>query len=293
MTTLQILCLLLLGAAIALLFNYRTWWLHWRQWRLQQHVMTRSDRKLLRRHVWFYRHLTPGQQHRLQQLVLQFFDDKTWVLTQGVRIKRAQQLAIAAHACVLMLGRQGLLFPNMRSIVLYPSAFAVERAVTDSAGVVHPVQEVHLGESWQHGQLVLSLPDCPSSAHAEHEHNLVVHEAAHQLAQQDGNSYGMPKVDSPLLSAWRQQMQQAYIALCESYQHLNNNPLTTSGQNDMGQRPWLDAYACTAPAEFFACASELFIQRPFRFASAQPALYQLFCQFYHLDPRQWQPQPRD
>jgi|JI7StandDraft_1071085.scaffolds.fasta_scaffold19078_3 hypothetical protein len=291
MTLLQLLCLLLLGGIIVLLFNYRSWWLRWRQWRLQQHVMSRSDRKLLRRHVWFYRQLTPQQQHRLQQLVLQFFDDKTWVLTQGVRPKRAQQLAIAAHACVLMLGRPGLLFPNMRSIVLYPSAFAVERAVTDSAGVVHPVQNVHLGESWQHGKLVLSLPDCPTSAHADTEHNLVVHEAAHQLAQQDGNSYGMPTVDTPILNAWRTQMQQAYVQLCESYQCLNHPHIVSSNQHEIKDTPWLDAYACTAPAEFFACASELFIQRPFRFAHAQPELYQLFCQFYHLDPRQWQPQP--
>ena len=60
-------------------------------------------------------------------------------------------------------------------------------------------------------------------------------------------------------------------------------------QQDLQQgiAPWIDPYAATNPAEFFAVLSELFFEMPAYLATCQPKLYQLMQQFFQLDPQSW------
>jgi Mlc titration factor MtfA (ptsG expression regulator) len=49
------------------------------------------------------------------------------------------------------------------------------------------------------------------------------------------------------------------------------------------EKPWLDAYGASAPAEFFAVAAEAyFVNRP-RFAQEFPELLALFDRFFRPD----------
>jgi Mlc titration factor MtfA (ptsG expression regulator) len=49
----------------------------------------------------------------------------------------------------------------------------------------------------------------------------------------------------------------------------------------------LDPYAAEDPSEFFAVASETFLEAPLDFRSAYPQLYEHLRRFYHLDPVTW------
>lgn len=54
-----------------------------------------------------------------------------------------------------------------------------------------------------------------------------------------------------------------------------------------GEPGLIDAYAATAPAEFFAVVSELFFERPVELAAGHPALYAELSGYYRLDPASW------
>ena len=52
-----------------------------------------------------------------------------------------------------------------------------------------------------------------------------------------------------------------------------------------GPQPWLDGYAATAPAEFFAVSCEAYFVNPDRFAAQWPSLSQLFDEFFRPPPK--------
>jgi len=54
-----------------------------------------------------------------------------------------------------------------------------------------------------------------------------------------------------------------------------------------GEPTLLDPYAATDPAEFFACSTELFYERPQDLAMLHPALYNELRRFYCVDPIRW------
>ena len=51
----------------------------------------------------------------------------------------------------------------------------------------------------------------------------------------------------------------------------------------------LDPYAATAPAEFFAVATEAFFGQSLALQTQHPRLYQQLSKYYRLDPARWQP----
>ncbi|HET8649163.1 MAG TPA: zinc-dependent peptidase, partial [Gemmatimonadales bacterium] len=54
-----------------------------------------------------------------------------------------------------------------------------------------------------------------------------------------------------------------------------------------GLPSFLDPYAATNPAEFFAVASESFFERPTELRQSDPALYRALAEFYRQDPERW------
>ena len=63
----------------------------------------------------------------------------------------------------------------------------------------HTLQEgetARLGEAWKDGVVVLSWDDVRRGASGLHDgHNVVLHEFAHQLDQQDGSADGTPTLE--------------------------------------------------------------------------------------------------
>jgi Mlc titration factor MtfA (ptsG expression regulator) len=58
---------------------------------------------------------------------------------------------------------------------------------------------------------------------------------------------------------------------------------------DAGEETLLDPYAAEDEAEFFAVATEEFVERPGELAAAEPRLYALLRAFYGIDPAAWPP----
>ena len=105
--------------------------------------------------------------------------------------------------------------------------------------------------------------------------NVVIHEFAHQLDQEKGFANGAPPLGTRgRYHTWSQVMGNEYAHL--------------QWRASQGEPTLLNPYGATAPAEFFAVASEVFFEQPQRMAAEHPALYEELRRFYCVDPANWQ-----
>ena len=102
----------------------------------------------------------------------------------------------------------------------------------------------------------------------------MIHEFAHQLDQEAGSANGAPWLGT----AARRRRWAAVMA--QEFEQLRQ-------QLHGGQVSLIDPYAATDPAEFFAVVSEVFFEQPRALASAHPALFCEFAQYYATNPLHW------
>ncbi|HHJ80965.1 MAG TPA: zinc-dependent peptidase, partial [Candidatus Tenderia electrophaga] len=160
-------------------------------------------------------------------------------------------------------------------VVIYPAAFQVSRGDADANGVVSPQQQALSGESWSRGPVILSWDDVATDLAGVHPgHNVVVHEFAHKLDMLNGSANGMPPLHADMQrQRWTDSFSQAFDHLQQQLAH---------------HRPGLNAYAATAPAEFFAVVSEYFFTQPQVLCQQAPDVYEQLVLFYRQNPAQWQ-----
>jgi len=99
-------------------------------------------------------------------------------------------------------------------------------------------------------------------------HNVVYHEFAHKLDMLDDIVDGTPPMAS------RQELQ-TWVEVCtDVYEDLRAGV----------DRPPLDPYGATNPAEFFAVATEAFFDASMDLELQEPELYAVMREFYRQDP---------
>jgi Mlc titration factor MtfA (ptsG expression regulator) len=109
---------------------------------------------------------------------------------------------------------------------------------------------------------------------AEDGHNVVIHEFAHQLDQEDGAADGAPILGKKSSYAvWAHIMSEEYERLKSGSEHHKKHVL--------------DRYGATNPAEFFAVATEAFFEKPRQLRKKSPYLYAELVEFYNVDPGEW------
>ena len=123
-----------------------------------------------------------------------------------------------------------------------------------------------------------AVPVVLSWAHAERGafidddgHNVVLHEFAHQLDDQTGETGGAPILDKghdP--DEWASAFRDAYARL--------------KADVEAGRETFLDPYGATAHAEFFAVAVEFFFEKPRELKREEPAVYDQMVAYFRVDP---------
>jgi len=104
--------------------------------------------------------------------------------------------------------------------------------------------------------------------------NVVIHEFAHQLDQENGKANGAPILDKDQsYKSWSD-------VFSAQFEQLKNQAST-------GAPSLFDYYGATNPAEFFAVASEVFFEKSQQFHHQSPKLYQQLKQYYQVDPIHW------
>lgn len=248
--------------------------------------------------------LSPPENSLLRQLSGHFLQEKEFHGAHGLTVNDHMALSVAAQACLPLIhmglpsGQQAraaaellVWYSDFVGIVVQPGAAIAQREITDGAGVVHRYRETLAGEAMDRGPVMLSWADVAQTSSAStHGSNLVVHEFVHKI-----DMYGMTRGEHPdgapplssglrgaptgqdARSLWRQTMTTAFADFQEQVAQA-----TRFG----AEPPWLDAYAATHPAEFFAVTSEAYFVQRTRFGQEFPALLPLFDGFYRRYPDQ-------
>jgi Mlc titration factor MtfA (ptsG expression regulator) len=238
--------------------------------RLRPEPIPGSWRDIVARNVPLVKDLSDEERERLLRLVQVFVHDKPFEGCGGLEITEEMRVTIAAHACLLLLHLDGPCYPKVRRILVYPGAFWSRGAL--GRGGTPPPPAPESGEAWHDGIVVLSWDNVRrGGADPTDGDDVVLHEFAHALDQEDGDAGGTPPLDSPsLVKSWAQ-------VLSAHYQQLQRDV-------DAGHSTVLDAYGATNPAEFFAVATETFFEKPEQLKAAEPDLYDELRQFYRQDP---------
>ena len=228
-------------------------------------------RTITDRDVPFVQLLSAEEQERLFGLIHVFLREKTFQGCAGLQVTEEMKITIAAQACLLLLNLGGECYPNVQIVLVYPSTFVPKLALRTAGQVVPPLVP-ELGESWQDGSVVLAWDSVLSGARDITDgRNVTLHEFAHQLDQEDGESGGVPILDSPsALRAWGRVFRARFEELGE--RAAKDEPTV------------LDSYGATNRAEFFAVATETFFEKPLELQREYPDLYEELKRYYHQDP---------
>ena len=232
-------------------------------------------RKIIQQRIPYFRQMPVDLQLQLKQHIQVFLSEKNFVGCNGVQITDEIKITVAAQACLLLLNRKTDFYPKLNTILVYPRAFIKEQQSIESNGVLHSKKVALAGESWDFGKVVSSWQDTLDGAKLPNDgHNVVIHEFAHQLDQENGKANG-----APILNAG-----QSYQTWSDTFQ-LQFEKLKINAK--AGKHSLFDYYGATNPAEFFAVASEVFFEQAKQFNDEYPLLYQQLKQFYKVDPIHW------
>ena len=165
-----------------------------RRWRMRRmlrrnpiphHIWQRMTRRVV-----LFRGLDAVQMAHLREMTTWFLGQKSITGAQGLEVTLSMKVAVAAQACLLILNLGVEYFDGWVEVIIYPGAFRVNHAETDSFGLVHNEASVVTGESWLRGPVILSWDEVERDTYHDHAgHNVVLHEFAHKL---DGKRPAVP-----------------------------------------------------------------------------------------------------
>ncbi|WP_126453618.1 zinc-dependent peptidase [Sulfuriflexus mobilis] len=229
---------------------------------------------ILKRNFPLYALLPAALQKQLHGHIQVFLHDKQFVGCAGLEVTDEIRLTIAAQACMLLLNRETDYYPLLSTILVYPDTYVAEEIISDGL-VVTRQKKARLGESWRRGPVVLSWGDVRQGASDQGDgDNVVLHEFAHQLDQENPQSDGAPLLARrSQYTAWARVLSREYAELQRLVEH--------------HQKSLINSYGATNPAEFFAVVTETFFEQPLILKKEKPALYEELRVFYKIDPADW------
>lgn len=241
----------------------------------QKENLSGEEVQFLERSFFPYKFLTSQQREKLAHKIIFFLEDKSFYSIDEVEISKDMKLIVAAEACLMIVNR-----PGVKSYPTLKSVYIIEGAYFEKGNEISPERmsipgSLRLGESWLGGPLVLSWESVEHSLKFWNEgQNVVLHEFTHQL---DGLSHKMNGV--PVLKTgkeyklWQVIMAKTFLDLKEKALHHRTSDI--------------DFYGTTNEAEFFAVTVEEFFTHARTQQHKHPQLYELYKNYFELDPATW------
>ena len=206
--------------------------------------------------------LNPELRARFEARVMEFLGRKKFYGCNDLAVTEEMRVLIAGQACLLILRSDAQVYPALRSILLYPTAFWVRHEEPDDIGLVYEDEVLQLGESQDWGRVILSWEDVEAALEGD-EVNVPAHEFAHQLDDENPGQDGAPLLAD--YARWSKVMSAAYDELSRKGSAV------------------LDDYGTEGPSEFFAVATESYFQRGRELRRHHRELYELLKDYYLLD----------
>jgi Mlc titration factor MtfA (ptsG expression regulator) len=231
-------------------------------------------KQIVRSNVPLYNRLPDSLKEQLHGLVNIFLAEKNFEGCGGLELTNEIKVTIAAQACILLLNRKTKYFHKLGTILVYPHTY-VAKTVSSDGTITIDGQSVRLGESWQNGPVVLAWDSVKGGTlNITDARNVVLHEFAHQLDQEDGTADGAPILERrSRYATWARVLSREYEGLQK--------------KKRKHRRSVLNKYGATNPAEFFAVATETFFEKPKQMEKKHSELYDELRNYYKLDPAEW------
>jgi hypothetical protein len=248
--------------------------------RLRAKPAAREWREILERNLPVYNRLSREDQVELLGHIQVFLDEKHFEGAGGLELTDEVRVTIAGQACLLLLHRETDYYPELTSIIVYPSDYTVTDERHIGGGIWEEGGEARLGHTAHRlSALVLAWDSARRGAAAPADgHNLVLHEFAHQLDFENQDTDGTPDLNTREdYLAWGRVMNAEFEAL--------------RGSLRASQETLIDSYGATNPAEFFAVITEAFFERPRALRRRHPALFDQLRNFYQQDPTTYSAEP--
>lgn len=226
--------------------------------------------EILWRRVRSYQYLREDDKVELKHYIHWFIASKNFEGCGGLVISDEIKVTIAAQACLLLLHRETPCYEKLRLIRIYPA----EEFSSSSDPLV--------GEWWNGGVIQLSWRAvCQGALNPFDGENVVLHEFAHSLDDEDGEVDGIPLVgrgrtaieSAQIYARWAKMLAGEFEAF----------RLDLQG----GAKRSMDGYGSTDPSEFFAVATEHFFEQPLLLIREHPDLFEALKEFYRQDPSEW------
>lgn len=240
----------------------------WRRRSILSRPFPPEWRDILRRNVGWYSLLSTDEQRKLERDAQVLIAEKNWEGCAGLAMTDEIKVTIAGQAALLVLTWTGYLFERVQTVLVYPASYRAR--VRDEVGVDLPSDRS--GEAMAGGPVVLSWRDSLGGARGWGDgHNVVLHEFAHVLDMENGDSDGVPWLDGEIDEQhWRGVVQSILTDL--------------QTQVDRRRPTFLEPYAATNAAEFFAVSTEAFFETPGGMREVYPEFYSLLTKYYRQDP---------
>jgi Mlc titration factor MtfA (ptsG expression regulator) len=251
----------------------------WRRGKIMQRPFPAAWVDVLNANVKLYPRLTPTDQLELQRHILVFLNEKHFEGCRGVTINDEIRVTIAGNACLLLLHRRTNYFPEMVTILVYPSTFFAKFTDVDEHGLEMEEQLENAGESWDGGNVILAWDVAKHGAIDPRDGlNVIIHEFAHQLDSETGQTDGAPLMESRgMAKRWAEVFQREYDQHCQAV--------------DNDQKTVIDDYGAENPAEFFAVCVETFFEKPTQLKENHADLYAALQAYFKQDPASWKRDP--
>ena len=261
-------------AAIVLYWVIKPKLLRRRRERLRARPNPDGLEAVLSKNIGLYWRMPPELQAELRGHVNVFLNEKRFRGEAGQEITPEVMFTVAGAACILLLNREPSYFPGFTSILIYPESYEATQMEYDGAVETHR-RSHRAGESWHRGPIVLSWSDVKYGAsNAEDGYNVVLHEFAHKLDEENSGTNGLPLLkDLDHYDDWAEVLGREYELLEERVVRRKNKVI--------------DEYGLTSPAEFFAVATESFFEKGESMKKRLPDLYEQLHRFYAVDPASW------
>jgi Mlc titration factor MtfA (ptsG expression regulator) len=251
-----------------------------RRQRLRAQPISRAWRSILTRNLPIFRRLPREDQTELLGHVQIFLAEKRFEGCGGLELTDEIRVTIAAQACLLLLHRETNYYPQLITILVYPSGYTAYEERHLEGNIWEEGEEGRLGHTARRlGALVLAWDAVKrGAADPSDGENLVLHEFAHQLDFEDHGTDGSPALATRAeYLAWARVMSREFKAL--------------RAADEAGTPTVLNTYGATNPAEFFAVVTEAFFERPRALRARHPELYAEFTRFFRQDPTRYSAEP--
>lgn len=156
---------------------------------------------------------------------------------------------------------------------MYPNAFIAPTEEEDLGDGQVEGEDVHFGQSWDWGTVVLSWRHALRGAQNRDDgDNLILHEFAHQLDHEDGVTNGAPLLDD----------EEAQLDWGACYPASTNN---SGAMSNTSAARLSTTTAPPTPQSFSRWSPSVFLNAPHALQKRHPELYGVLQQFYCQDPR--------